>query len=205
MQERQVTVDGVTHPVGTPFIVLATQNPVEFEGTFPLPEAQLDRFLMRLSLGYPEPDDEMQVVRNQRKRHPVETIAPVASGEALMALSAQVSDVHVDETLERYCLAIVRATRTHPDVALGASTRGTLALYKTAQALAALRGRDYVVPEDIKTLVPLTLAHRLIIRPESQLRGRVPAQVLADILEKTPLDVGEGGGQKPAEPARPRP
>src|SRR5258706_7594350 len=111
MQERQVTVDGVTHPVGTPFIVLATQNPVEFEGTFPLPEAQLDRFLMRLSLGYPGPEDEMQVVRNQRKRHPVETIAPVASGEALMALSAQVSDVHVDETLERYCLAIVGATR----------------------------------------------------------------------------------------------
>jgi MoxR-like ATPase len=205
MQERQVTVDGVTHPVGTPFIVLATQNPVEFEGTFPLPEAQLDRFLMRLSLGYPGPEDEMQVVRNQRKRHPVETIAPVASGEALMALSAQVSDVHVDETLERYCLAIVRATRTHPDVALGASTRGTLALYKTAQALAALRGRDYVVPEDIKTLVPLTLAHRLIIRPESQLRGRLPAQVLAEILEKTPLDVGEGGAQKPAEAARPRP
>ncbi len=205
MQERQVTVDGVTHPVGTPFIVLATQNPVEFEGTFPLPEAQLDRFLMRLSLGYPGPEDEMQVVRNQRKRHPVETIAPVASGEALMALSEQVSDVHVDETLERYCLAIVRATRTHPDVALGASTRGTLALYKTSQALAALRGRDYVVPEDIKTLVPLTLAHRLIIRPESQLRGRLPAQVLADILEKTPLDVGEGGGQKLAESARPRP
>src|SRR6185503_17211068 len=204
MQERQVTVDGVTHPVGTPFIVLATQNPVEFEGTFPLPEAQLDRFLMRLSLGYPGPEDEMQVVRNQRKRHPVETIAAVASGEALMALSEQVSDVHVDETLERYCLAIVRATRTHPDVALGASTRGTLALYKTAQALAALRGRDYVVPEDIKTLVPLTLAHRLIIRPESQLRGRLPAQVLADILEKTPLDVGDGA-QKPAEAARPLP
>jgi MoxR-like ATPase len=205
MQERQVTVDGVTHPVGTPFIVLATQNPVEFEGTFPLPEAQLDRFLMRLSLGYPGPEDEMQVVRNQRKRHPVETIAPVASGEALMALSEQVSDVHMDETLEQYCLAIVRATRTHPDVALGASTRGTLALYKTAQALAALRGRDYVVPEDIKTLVPLTLAHRLIIRPESQLRGRMPAQVLADILEKTPLDVGEGGGQKLAEAARQQP
>jgi MoxR-like ATPase len=204
MQERQVTVDGVTHPVGTPFIVLATQNPVEFEGTFPLPEAQLDRFLMRLSLGYPGPEDEIQVVRNQRKRHPVETIAAVASGDALMSLSEQVSDVHVDETLERYCLAIVRATRTHPDVALGASTRGTLALYKTAQALAALRGRDFVVPEDIKTLVPLTLSHRLIIRPESQLRGRTPGQVLDDILEKTPLDVGEGGEQRLAETASPR-
>ena len=193
MQERQVTVDGVTHPVGTPFVVLATQNPVEFEGTFPLPEAQLDRFLMRLVLGYPGPEDEMQVVRSQRKQHPIETIGPIASGEDLLALSAQVSDIHVDETLERYCLAIVRATRSHPDVALGASTRGTLALYKTAQALAALRGRDYVLPEDVKTLVPLTLAHRLIIRPESQLRGRTPAQILADILERTPLDVGEAG------------
>ncbi|MEP7357919.1 MAG: MoxR family ATPase [Anaerolineales bacterium] len=205
MQERQVTVDGVTHPLGAPFIVLATQNPVEFEGTFPLPEAQLDRFLMRLSLGYPAPEDEMQVVRSQRKRHPVETIAAVASGESLLALSESISDVHMDETLEHYCLAIVRATRTHPDVALGASTRGTLALYKTSQALAALRGRDYVVPEDIKTLVPLTLAHRLIIRPESQLRGRTAAQVLTDILEKTPLDVGEGAGSKTPEAAQKTP
>src|SRR5712691_935213 len=126
MQERQVTVDGITHPVGAPFVVLATQNPIEFEGTFPLPEAQLDRFLMRLSLGYPEPDDEIQVVRNLRKRHPIEAIGPVANGDELLVLSDQVTDVHVDETLEQYCLALVRATRSHPDVALGASTRGTL-------------------------------------------------------------------------------
>jgi MoxR-like ATPase len=191
MQERQVTVDGVTHPVGTPFVVLATQNPIEFEGTFPLPEAQLDRFLMRLSLGYPAADDEIQVVRNLRKRHPIDAVGPVASGDELLALTDQVTDVHVDETLEQYCLALVRATRSHPDVALGASTRGTLALYKSAQALAALRGRDHVVPDDIKTLVPLTLAHRLIVRPESQLRGRTPLQILADILERTPLEVGE--------------
>ena len=191
MQERQVTVDGVTHPVGHPFVVLATQNPVEFEGTFPLPDAQLDRFLMRLSLGYPEETDEIQVVRNLRKRHPIESIGPVASGAELLALTDQVTDVHVDETLERYCLAIVRATRRHPDVALGASTRGSLALYKTAQALAALRGRDYVLPEDVKTLVPLTLAHRLILKPESQLRGRSAGQILTEILERTELEVGE--------------
>jgi MoxR-like ATPase len=191
MQERQVTVDGVTHPVGHPFVVLATQNPVEFEGTFPLPEAQLDRFLMRLSLGYPEEADEIQVVRNLRKRHPIESIRPVGSGAELLALTDQVTDVHVDETLERYCLAIVRATRRHPDVSLGASTRGSLALYKTAQALAALRGRDYVLPEDVKTLVPLTLAHRLILKPESQLRGRSAGQILAEILERTELEVGE--------------
>jgi len=183
--------------VGAPFVVLATQNPIEFEGTFPLPEAQLDRFLMRLSLGYPEPNDELQVVRNLRKHHPIDSIGAVASGAELLALTDQVTDVHVDETIERYCLAIVRATRQHPDVALGASTRGTLALYKTAQALAALRGRDYVLPEDVKTLVPLTLAHRLIVRPESQLRGRTPAQILDEILEKTALDVGE---LRPANP-----
>src|SRR6266849_1285676 len=189
MQDRQVTVDGITHPVGTPFVVLATQNPIEFEGTFPLPEAQLDRFLMRLSLGHPEAVDEIQIVRNLRKRHPIESIGPVASGDELLALTDQVTDVHVDETIERYCLAIVRATRQHPDVALGASTRGTLALYKTSQALAALRGRDYVLPDDVRTLVPLTLAHRLIIRPESQLRGRNAAQILGEILERTELEV----------------
>ncbi len=191
MQERQVTVDGVTHALGAPFIVLATQNPVEFEGTFPLPEAQLDRFLIRLSLGYPAHDDEMQVMRNLKKSHPIEALGQVASAGELLALSDQITDVHIDETLERYILALVRATRAHPDVALGASTRGSLALYKTAQALAALRGRDYVVPDDVKTLVPLTLGHRLIIKAEAQLRGRTGTAVLEEILEKTPLDIGE--------------
>jgi MoxR-like ATPase len=201
MQERQVTVDGVTHPLAAPFVVLATQNPIEFEGTFPLPEAQLDRFLMRLKLGYPEADDEIQVVRNLRKRHPIDSIGTVASGDELLALTDQVTDVHLDETIERYCLDIVRATRQHPDVALGASTRGTLALYKTTQALAALRGRDYVLPEDVKTLVPLTLAHRIIIKPESQLRGRSAAQILAEILERTELGVGELKTTKPQKGA----
>jgi MoxR-like ATPase len=192
MQERQVTVDGITRPLPAPFLVLATQNPIEYEGTFPLPEAQLDRFLIRLSLGYPETGDEIQMLRNLRKQHPIETVGQVVEGTELLNLYDVVTDVHVDETLERYILAIVQATRAHPDVALGASPRGSLALYKTSQALAALRSRDYVIPDDVKTLVPLTLAHRLIVRPESQLRGRSAEAILAEILEQTELDIGEG-------------
>ena len=191
MQERQTTVDGVTRPLPAPFLVLATQNPIEYEGTFPLPEAQLDRFLIRLSLGYPERDDEAQILRNLKKRHPIESIGQVVDGSELLGLTDVVSDVHVDESLERYILTIVRATRSHPDVALGASPRGSLALYKTAQALAALRDREYVVPDDVKTLVPLTLAHRLIVKSESQLRGRTAQAILAEILEQTELDIGE--------------
>jgi MoxR-like ATPase len=191
MQERQVTMDGVTRPLPAPFLVLATQNPIEYEGTFPLPEAQLDRFLMRLSLGYPDAGDEARMLRNLRKQHPIENIGQVVDGTELLNLHDVVTDVHVDESLERYILDIVRATRSHPDVALGASPRGSLALYKTAQALAALRARDYIIPDDVKTLTPLTLAHRLIVKPESQLRGRTAEAILAEILERTELDIGE--------------
>jgi MoxR-like ATPase len=191
MQERQVTVDGVTRPLPAPFLVLATQNPIEYEGTFPLPEAQLDRFLIRLSLGYPAQDDEVQILRNLRKQHPIETVGQVVDGTELLTLADPVTDVHVDQSLERYILSIVRATRSHPDVALGASPRGSLALYKTAQALAAIDGRDYVIPDDIKALTPLALAHRLIVRPESQLRGRTAEDILEEILERTELDIGE--------------
>ena len=191
MQERQVTVDGITRPLPAPFLVLATQNPIEYEGTFPRPEAQLDRFLMRLSLGYPEIRDEAQILRNLKKQHPIDSIRQAVDGSELLNLYAAVGDVHVDESLERYILAIVRATRSHPDVALGASPRGSLALYKTSQALAALRGREYVVPDDIKALASLTLAHRLIVKPESQLRGRTALAILGEILEQTELDIGE--------------
>ena len=191
MQERQVTVDGVTRPLPAPFLVLATQNPIEYEGTFPLPEAQLDRFLIRMSLGYPEGDDEVQMLRHLRKRHPIETVGQVVEGTELLSLYDVVTDVHVDESLERYILAIVHATRSHPDIALGASPRGSLALYKTAQALAALRSRDYVIPDDVKMLAPLALTHRLIVKPESQLRGRTAGTILAEILERTELDIGE--------------
>jgi MoxR-like ATPase len=191
MQEQQVTVDGVTRPLPAPFLVLATQNPIEYEGTFPLPEAQLDRFLIRLSLGYPAAAAEGQMLRNLRKQHPIETIGQVVDGAEILELHDAVTDVHIDKSLEEYILAIVRATRSHPDLALGASPRGSLALYKTAQVLAALRGRDYAIPDDVKTLASLTLGHRLIVKPESQLRGRTAAAILDEILENTELNIGE--------------
>ncbi|MGH2545195.1 MAG: AAA family ATPase [Ardenticatenaceae bacterium] len=191
MQERQVTIDGVTRPLPAPFLLLGTQNPIEFEGTFPLPEAQLDRFLMRLSLSYPGEEDEIKMLREQRRSHPIERIERVVEGADLLALHNLVSNVYVDETLERYILALVRATRQHADVALGASPRGSLALYKASQAFAALQGRDHVLPEDIKTLAPLTLPHRLIVKPESQLRGRSAEHILQEVLEVTMLDIGE--------------
>lgn len=195
MQERQVTVEGDPRLLPRPFLVLATQNPVEFEGTFPLPEAQLDRFLIRLEMGYPSQDSERKIIRSQRHGHPIESLEAVVDGEELLPLSQQVSDIHMDESLEDYILSLVQATRNHPDLSLGASPRGSLALYKTSQALAALQNRTYVIPDDIKKLAPLTLAHRLILKPESQLRGRTVHSVLADILAQTELslEVSEAG------------
>lgn len=193
MQERQVTADGKSRPLPRPFLVLATQNPIEFEGTFPLPEAQLDRFLMRLTIGYPDLADERQIIKIQRQQHPIETLEAVVNGHDLLTFSQQVTQVHVDESLEDYILQLVRATRSHPDLALGASPRGSLALYKTGQALAALQGRNYVIPDDIKKLASLTLAHRLIVKPESQLRGRTPVSILAEILNKTDLPLEAAG------------
>ncbi len=189
MQERQVTTGGTTRPLPAPFLVMATQNPIEYEGTFPLPEAQLDRFLMRISLGYPAEDDEIIMLRNLRKQHPIETIGQVVEGEVLSELHDVITDVHVDATLERYILRIIRATRTHTDLALGASPRGSLALYKTAQALATLRGRDYITPDDLKLLAPYTLPHRLIVKPESQLRGRTASAIIDEILDQVALDL----------------
>jgi MoxR-like ATPase len=187
MQEQQVSADGVTRPLPRPFLVLATQNPIEFEGTFPLPEAQLDRFLMRLSIGYPSQTDERQIIRSQRRDHPIDSLEPMVGGQELLAHSQAVTQVHLDESLEDYILRIIQATRNHSDLALGASPRGSLALYKTSQALAAVQNREYVLPDDIKTLVPLTLAHRLILKPESQLRGRTSLSILNDILDQTEL------------------
>jgi MoxR-like ATPase len=190
MQEQQVTMDGVTRDLPRPFLVLATQNPIEYEGTFPLPEAQLDRFLMRLSLGYPSHAEERQILSNLWREHPITKIGKVVDGQELSSLQKRIWDVHVDGTLQDYIIALVGATRDHPDLSLGVSPRGSLALLKCAQALAAIRGRDYVVPEDIKSLVPLTLAHRLILTPDAELRGRTPEIILEYVLEKTPLDLG---------------
>lgn len=190
MQEQQVSVDGVTRDLPRPFLLLATQNPIEYEGTFPLPEAQLDRFLMRLSLGYPTRTEERQILVNLWREHPITKIGRVVDGQQLSALQKRVWEVHVDTTLQDYIVALAEATREHPDLSLGVSPRGSLALFKGAQAFAAIRGRDYVLPEDIKTLVPLTLAHRLILTPEAELRGRTAGNILEEVLEKTALDLG---------------
>mgnify|MGYP001078327871 CR=1 FL=1 len=191
MGEGQVTVDGVTYPLNRPFLVLATQNPIEYEGTFPLPEAQLDRFLLKLSVGYPSLQDEGQILLNLQREHPITTIEQVVDGAHLLSLRRQTWEVHVDDTVRDYIVRLIHATRNHSDLALGASPRGSLALFKMAQALAALRGRDFVLPDDVKTLAVPTLVHRLIVRPESALRGYTAERILSDLLQKTPLDIGE--------------
>ena len=191
MGERQITVDGVTRPLNRPFMVLATQNPIEFEGTFPLPEAQLDRFLIKLNLGYLPPAAESQMLLSLGRQHPIETVGPVVDGSQIPELARQVWDVHVDDTVREYIVRLVNATRGHADLLVGASPRGSLALYKTSQAWAALHGRDFVLPDDVKRLAPLTLAHRCLIHPESALRGRTPAALIGDLLAQTPLEIGK--------------
>jgi len=204
MQEQQVTVDGVTRMLPRPFLVLATQNPVEYEGTFPLPEAQLDRFLMRLPVGYPLPKDEGIILNKLRYEHPISILQPVefnddnsypaqADPTGLKRLSQHlrsVWEVHIDETLQEYIIKLIGESRSHPDIALGGSPRASLALFRASQALAAVRGRDHVLPDDIKYLIPYILPHRLIIRPEAELRGRTANAILSDLLSNTPLNLG---------------
>jgi MoxR-like ATPase len=190
MQEQQVTVDGVTRTLPRPFLVIATQNPIEYEGTFPLPEAQVDRFLMRLSVGYPNLADEKTILTNLHREHPINQIGPVVDGLQLPSLQRQIWEIHLDASLQDYIVRLVAATRAHPDLTLGGSPRASLALFKAAQALAALRGRDHVIPDDIKYLVPVTLIHRLIARPEAELRGRNVGVIMDEIMQKTPLELG---------------
>lgn len=182
MEERQVTVDGVTYPIPQPFLVMATQNPIEYEGTFPLPEAQLDRFMLRIHLGYPAEKDEMAMLDAQRYSHPIEEIDQIASAQELLDAQRAVKDVYVDPLVKEYILALVAATRKHPDIYLGASPRGSLALYKTAQARAAIHERDYVIPDDIKTLAEPALAHRLIVSPAARLKNVDPRTVAQELL-----------------------
>ncbi len=191
MGEGQVSADGVTYSLNRPFMVLATQNPIEYEGTFPLPEAQLDRFLLKLSLGYPSPEDEGQILLNLRREHPVLSVEQVVDGARLLDLQRLVWEVHVDDTVRDYIVRLVTATRGHADLALGASTRGSLALFKAAQALASLRGRDYVLPDDVKALGVPALAHRLIVRPESALRGYTANRIVDELLQTVPLQLDE--------------
>lgn len=190
MEEKQVTVDGVTHKLPVPFMVLATQNPIEYEGTFPLPEAQLDRFILRLSLGYPTAANEIDVLDRQQFRHPIEDLEQVIGAEELLAAQAAVRQVYADRAIKSYLVEIVTQTRKHPDVYLGASPRGSLALHHTAQARAALHGRDYIIPDDVKSLAEAALAHRIIIGPAARIKDISARSVIQDILATVPVPGG---------------
>ena len=187
MQELQITVDGVTHPLPSPFMVLATQNPIEYEGTFPLPEAQLDRFLIRIRLGYPDVADEIAILDSQQYVHPVTEIQQVVGVEELTAAQEQVRGVYVDPLVKRYIVDIVTQTRRHQDTYLGASPRGSLALYRVSQAWSSMRGRDYVLPDDVKAFATATLAHRLIVSPSARLRDVSGESVMREILSSLPV------------------
>ena len=189
MQERQVTVDIETMALPRPFLVLATQNPIELEGTFPLPEAQIDRFLMRVALGYPSKQDENAILLRYERQDPLATLEPVIQANDLLAMQEQVKSVLVEESVREYMVDVVRATREHDAVELGVSPRGTLALYRTVQALAAVRGRTFVIPDDVKYLAPPVLTHRIIISPQTRLRGRRPEEVMAEIVDTVPVPV----------------
>ncbi len=191
MEERQVTVDGVTHQLPEPFMVMATQNPVEYEGTFVLPEAQLDRFLLRVTLGYPELEDEIEVLNRQQFHHPVEDIKPVATIDDLLQAQEAIKSVHVAPAVKEYIVRVVKMTRDHPDIFLGASPRGSLTLYRAGQARAALYGREFVLPDDIKALASSVLSHRLIMSPGARLRNVTAEQVLAAIFEELPMPEGQ--------------
>ena len=197
MEERQVTIDGVSHALPEPFLVLATQNPIEYEGTFPLPEAQLDRFLLRVRLGYPSVEEEKEIIA-RAKQPPVLDLPQVASAAEIMALQAAVKGVYCDPAVEDYLVRVVHRTREHKDIYLGASPRGSISLYRAAQALAILRGREYVTPDDVKEMAPLVLAHRLIIRPEAQLRGAAGGARVRELHQAAP---GAGGVKTNSRPA----
>lgn len=187
MEERQVTVDGITYPMQRPFLVLATQNPIEYEGTFPLPEAQLDRFMLRIRLGYPQKEHEQQILDAQQFVHPINEIEQVVTVEELLQAQEQVKQVHVDELIKHYIVDLVALTRDHPDAYLGASPRGSLTLYKTTQVWAALEGRDYVIPDDVKYLAMAALAHRLIVSPSARIKDVDPRAVVEDVLQSVPV------------------
>jgi MoxR-like ATPase len=187
MAERRVTVDGQTYNLKPPFLVIATQNPIDHEGTFPLPEAQLDRFLIRLSLGYPSLEEEGKMLERLQHSHPIDDLGPVVSAADFQACQQTVREIYVDERVRRYLLTIVDATRFHDDVQLGASPRASLALFRTGQAMAAVNGRNFVLPDDVKRMASAVLGHRLILRPESRLRKVTPAAVVNAILTDTPV------------------
>ncbi len=189
MQERQVTVDIQTHPLPRPFLVLATQNPVELEGTFPLPEAQLDRFLLKIAIGYPNAAGENDILLRFATDDPLESLQPVIQPAEILAMQTAVRQIRVEESVRNYVVNICRASRSHEDIDLGVSPRATMALYRTCQALAAIRDREFVIPDDVKTLAPFVLTHRLMINPQTLLRGRSPADIIREIVDTVPVPV----------------
>ena len=192
MEERQATIDNVTHPIDPPFMVIATQNPIEYEGTYPLPEAQLDRFMMRLSLGYPSPEAEEAIIYEQTSHDPLSELRPVLDGAEVLSMTQAVTRVRVAPALRRYVVDIITATREQRDVYLGASPRAGIALVRAAKALALLRGRDFVVPKDIKDLAVRVLSHRVMLSPDAKVHGETAETVVAKLLETVP--VPQGGG-----------
>ncbi len=187
MEERQSTVDGISHQMPSPFLVIATQNPIEYEGTFALPEAQLDRFMLRLRLGYPKAMEEIVILDEQKRRHPIEAVGQVLDLDELREMQAGIKEIYVDQAVAEYIVRLVTATREHPDVYLGASPRGSLNLYRAGQAYAALAGRDYVIPDDVKQLAVAVLAHRLIVKSQASLREVDPDQIVTEILAAVPV------------------
>ncbi len=194
MEERQMTVDGKTHILPVPFMVMATQNPIEYEGTFPLPEAQLDRFLMRISLGYTSLFNEMKILEQQKLVHPILELGPVIDLDEILTAQEMIKHVHVSSPVERYIVEMVRATRDHPDVYLGSSPRGSLGLYRAGQAKAALEGRKYVLPDDIKFLAPTILPHRVVISPAARLTDINATNTIREIIDTLPVPGGDLGG-----------
>lgn len=189
MQERQVTVDGVTHSLPRPFLVMATQNPVELEGTFPLPEAQIDRFLLRILIGYPTEQEEGQILERFRLEDPLPDLKPVTSAVEIAGLLSDRKQIRVEASVRDYVVRVCRSTRQHEEIQLGASPRATMALYQASQAWAAIHGREYVLPDDVKQMAPHVLTHRLMISPQAQLRGRQPSELVADIVDSIPVPV----------------
>jgi MoxR-like ATPase len=187
MEERQATIDGITHKMPSPFLVIATQNPIEYEGTFALPEAQLDRFMLRLRLGYPKAMEEIVILDEQKRLHPIEDLRQVLDLEELRQMQSGVKEIYVDQAVAEYIVRLVTATREHPDVYLGASPRGSINLYRSSQAFAALDGRDYVIPDDVKQLAVAVLAHRLIVKSQASLREIDPDSIVREILAQVPI------------------
>lgn len=194
MEERQVTVEGITYSVPQPFTVMATQNPVEYEGTFPLPEAQLDRFLLMITLGYPSREEELDIVKRQEQTHPIEKLGVVATSDEIVEVQDTVKSVYVDQLIRQYIVTLTEATRRHTDIALGASPRGSLALFRSAQAIALIRGRNYVLPDDIKELAVPVLSHRIIVSGAARMRGVQNKNVIDDLVDEIPVPGAQTSG-----------